>query len=428
MEKTRKRKVRFEENVSDSVEMPHFPEKTAKKSAYEYEKSEIRKMDATSKKKAKVSRLKTGVHSLDSDEESERSGEDDDADDLYREYGRDRTNSKYEILEEKDVEGAEEMFETIAEDDAVKITPFNLKEEMEEGHFDKEGNYYYSGAHKNSPAHEADAWADSFDWEREIYDPSKGGQREAREEEAGGEKSGIEFESEKSFHQKKRELFGQLVSHLLPEESVTKALLRLGSCLKKSARVSFAQRKRDKIKSGLPSGEPGCKNGDVVKNSSVFTGESSSAVETVTFLASRLFEMDYFDIYSETKESICALMEKENMIDECEKSFDSKPNKPSKIQIKQVSSVRSSSPPSKVQPDSGKNDLCQFESEQNIRWEFKWKSPEEDGEVFGPFSTFEMTEWKNQGFFDACASSARQICAPEKPFYPVNRIDFSLYD
>lgn len=33
---------------------------------------------------------------------------------------------------------------TLEEDDGIKITPFNMKEEMEEGHFDTEGYYHWS--------------------------------------------------------------------------------------------------------------------------------------------------------------------------------------------------------------------------------------------------------------------------------------------
>jgi len=29
-------------------------------------------------------------------------------------------------------------------DDGIKITPFNMKEEMEEGHFDKDGMYIFT--------------------------------------------------------------------------------------------------------------------------------------------------------------------------------------------------------------------------------------------------------------------------------------------
>ncbi|KAF3846107.1 hypothetical protein F7725_003185 [Dissostichus mawsoni] len=67
-----------------------------------------------------------GKHSLDSDEEDE--GEDK------------KITNKYDILASDDVEGQEGA--TIDYDEGVSITPFNLDEEMQEGYFDSEGNYF----------------------------------------------------------------------------------------------------------------------------------------------------------------------------------------------------------------------------------------------------------------------------------------------
>ena len=62
-------------------------------------------------------------HSLDSDEEID----DNDAD-------RDK-------LDDDDIEGQEDI--TIEKEGEIKITPFNLKEEQEEGHFAKDGNFVW---------------------------------------------------------------------------------------------------------------------------------------------------------------------------------------------------------------------------------------------------------------------------------------------
>lgn len=50
---------------------------------------------------------------------------------------------------------------TIDCDEGVPITPFNLKEEMEEGHFDSEGNYFI-----NKEKDIRDNWLDNIDWVR----------------------------------------------------------------------------------------------------------------------------------------------------------------------------------------------------------------------------------------------------------------------
>lgn len=48
---------------------------------------------------------------------------------------------------------------TIDCDEGVPITPFNLDEEMEEGHFDSEGNYFIK---KDQEIR--DNWLDNIDW------------------------------------------------------------------------------------------------------------------------------------------------------------------------------------------------------------------------------------------------------------------------
>ena len=57
------------------------------------------------------------------------------------EEDNEESSTKYDVMTEDDVEGQEE--ETVDYDDGEKITPFNMKEEMEEGHFDKQGNYFF---------------------------------------------------------------------------------------------------------------------------------------------------------------------------------------------------------------------------------------------------------------------------------------------
>ena len=48
---------------------------------------------------------------------------------------------------------------TIDCDEGVPITPFNLKDEMEEGYFDAEGNYFVK-----KDAEIRDNWLDNIDW------------------------------------------------------------------------------------------------------------------------------------------------------------------------------------------------------------------------------------------------------------------------
>lgn len=114
-----------------------------------------------------------GKHSLDSDEDDDDEG-----------------SSKYDILASEDVEGelgeqmgfwecgqkrflslfcmpsmdtcvfgAGQEAATLPSEGGVRITPFNLQEEMEEGHFDADGNYFL-----NRDAQIRDSWLDNIDW------------------------------------------------------------------------------------------------------------------------------------------------------------------------------------------------------------------------------------------------------------------------
>lgn len=81
-------------------------------------------------------------HTLDSDEED--SGDDE----------------RYNILHEDDIEGEEDGVAGGDEDD-VKYTAFNMKEELEEGHFDKDGHFQW-----NKEKEIKDNWLDNIDWHK----------------------------------------------------------------------------------------------------------------------------------------------------------------------------------------------------------------------------------------------------------------------
>lgn len=49
------------------------------------------------------------------------------------------------------------------QDGDVQITPFNMKEEMEEGHFDSEGMYHW-----NKENTVKDNWLENIDWIKVI--------------------------------------------------------------------------------------------------------------------------------------------------------------------------------------------------------------------------------------------------------------------
>jgi CD2 antigen cytoplasmic tail-binding protein 2 len=66
--------------------------------------------------------------------------------------------------ERREIEEAQER-PTITEYGDIKITPFNLQEELEEGEFDKAGNFIFKKKkNDDSGSEEDDNWAESIDW------------------------------------------------------------------------------------------------------------------------------------------------------------------------------------------------------------------------------------------------------------------------
>ncbi|KAI1884763.1 hypothetical protein AGOR_G00229850 [Albula goreensis] len=163
-----------------------------------------------------------GKHSLDSDEEDEGEGEE---------------SSKYNILASDDVEGQEEA--TIDCDEGVPITPFNLNEEMQEGHFDSEGNYFIKKEEEIR-----DNWLDNIDWVKIKEQPVKrkkglsakrrrraGDEDEAEEEKQREEKQGdseeegeMEIAEDPLANYSKVQLTEAVIELLTPGETVAGGL------------------------------------------------------------------------------------------------------------------------------------------------------------------------------------------------------------
>ena len=109
--------------------------------------------------------------------------------------------------------GAEDA--TLASEGGVRITPFNLTEEMEEGRFDAHGNYFEK---KEKEIH--DNWLDNIDW---VRVPGKGG-----EEKLGEEDYLPDSPDEPEPGRPEIKILADIVGFLKPGETITKAVRRLG--------------------------------------------------------------------------------------------------------------------------------------------------------------------------------------------------------
>ena len=92
------------------------------------------------------------------------------------------------------------------------MTPFNLKEEMEEGRFDAHGNYF-----EKKDDDIRDSWLDDIDWVK-VKELEKGQKTAAEAMDEGKEET----------TRPENVIFKEILSFLKPGETITKGLRRLG--------------------------------------------------------------------------------------------------------------------------------------------------------------------------------------------------------
>ncbi|XP_071322729.1 CD2 antigen cytoplasmic tail-binding protein 2 [Trachinotus anak] len=344
-----------------------------------------------------------GKHSLDSDEEDE---------------GEDTKSNKYDILASDDVDGQEGA--TIDFDEGISITPFNLDEEMQEGHFDSEGNYFIKKEEQIR-----DNWLDNIDWVKIKEQPFKqkkkglGAKRKRRagdEDEAEEEKQREEKQADRETEEEEEEetepaedplasftqhqLTEAVVELLLPGETVAKALRRLGG---------LGGRKKGKLREESKPTEE--------------TKRDTEKLDRLTALADRLVASGMFEIYQQTYEKLAYLM----------KSMSSK-----KPALRQKSSGDGD--------DGEEDELDMFadkfdeshgdrsedkEKEENrtvsdeVMWEYKWEN-QDNSEIFGPFTSQQMQDWVDEGYFSS-GVYCRRVDQEGSQFYNSKRLDFELY-
>ncbi|KAF3699839.1 CD2 antigen cytoplasmic tail-binding protein 2 [Channa argus] len=340
-----------------------------------------------------------GKHSLDSDEEDE---------------GEDKNSSKYDILANDDVEGQEGA--TIDFDEGVSITPFNLEEEMQEGHFDSEGNYFIKKEEQIR-----DNWLDNIDWVRIKEQPIKqkkkglgakrtrrvGDEDEAEEEKqredqkADCENEEVEEEMEPaedplaSFTQ--QQLTEAVVELLQPGETVATALRRLGG---------LGGRKKGKLRE---ESEPTEEN-----------KRDTEKLDRLTALADRLVGSGMFEIYQQTYEKLAYLMKRPGV-----------GQKPRCVGDNDEEEDELDMFADKFDEKCGRRSEDKEEEEENKRvideamWEYKWDN-EDNSEVYGPFTSRQMQEWVDEGYFSH-GVYCRRVDQEGSQFYNSRRLDFELY-
>ncbi|XP_068940798.1 CD2 antigen cytoplasmic tail-binding protein 2 [Petaurus breviceps papuanus] len=294
-----------------------------------------------------------GKHSLDSDEE-----DDDDED----------GSSKYVILASEDVEGQEAA--TLPSEGGVRITPFNLQEEMEEGHFDSDGNYFL---HRDAQIR--DSWLDNIDWVKIRERPP--GQPLA---------SDSEDDSPGQTPLGPQALLEGLLEMLLPGETVAGALRRLGAR----------------------------KGGDGPQRPN-----SPQRLDRLSGLADQMVARGNHGVYQETRERLAVRLKA--LGGRTPGLPDTAPRPVLDMFAEEVGEGELETPT----PAQGGEAAALGDGLADVMWEYKWENTS-DAELYGPFTSAQMQAWADEGYFPD-GVYCRKLDPPEGQFYNSKRIDFGLY-
>ncbi|XP_074854522.1 CD2 antigen cytoplasmic tail-binding protein 2 [Carettochelys insculpta] len=326
-----------------------------------------------------------GKHSLDSDEEDED------------EEGEDGRASKYDILASEDVEGQESA--TIDYEDGVRITPFNLEEEMEEGHFDSEGNYFLRRS-----ALLRDNWLDNIDWVQIKEKPPGSRQPSGAEQEEDGDPPGGHPPLDK------QTLLEGMVELVRPGETVARAIQRLGS--RGGARGACPRRAWTRAKADTPTPPE--------ETEAPGSPQRREQLERLSGLADQMVGRGVYEIYQETREKLAlrlraltqpppAPVQPPPALDMFAEDIDE-----ASLRTQAAGGVEAV-----AQPQGGEEPLAE------VMWEYKWENTN-GAELYGPFSSSQMQEWVNQGYFED-GVYCRKADNSEGQFYNSKRVDFDLY-
>lgn len=258
-----------------------------------------------------------------------------------------------------------------------------MKEELEEGRFDKDGHYLFN---KNKDA--TDNWLDNIDWVKVKGDgkaPVK--ERKSKEERTLGDSDSSDDDegaAEDAVKYDECSKYKEILSMMQPKETVKRALQRLG------VRISSAERWKRK-KMGI-------------------VDDSSEKVTQLTELANEILtNSGNMNVYEETYEAI-------------DKKIKSLSGVAAAAEFDMFGDEKESE---KMQEGEEANSVTEAGTEEKLMWEYKWKQEDGEDKIFGPYGTEQMQQWVEEGYFKE-GVFARKV-GQETNFYTSNRIDFELY-
>lgn len=299
------------------------------------------------------------------------------------------------VLDDNDIEGEEEGI--ARQEGEQRMTAFNMREELEEGHFDRDGHFIWKNEKEVR-----DNWLDNIDWQKIKHNSDNANKYDIEETGLATESDSDDEEPEAPFDE--LNTYKKIIGFLKPKETINKALKRLGGA---DIKLSSVERLRRK-KAG--------------------TLKTSEDVTNLTELANQILtRLGNMDVYQETYEQIQAKIEmrenknkktvKEPELDMYADDFDVREKE--KLKDEPSSSASSTLVESDNLNGSGKD-----AGKTELTWEFKWSA--EDEKVEGPFKTAQMIKWQRENYFKPGVMVKR--CGENSNFYSLGRIDFELYE
>ena len=362
------------------------------------------------------SRFGKNKHTLDSDEEE----------DYKKSNGFKRLNKN--VLNDIGQEAKTAEF-----DDEIKLTPFNMKEEMEEGEFDNDGYYHWKGRNKDEVK---DAWLDNIDWANinsfkrsaNLHEKQTESGDESSEEEDDRDEDDDKAREDEDGEQTQLDVFKQIVSYLKPGETILKAIKRLGTLSKSSTSgtsLSASQRWAKKKAASEPT------------KMSQAELEAKEAMEKLTGFANYFIDRGFYDIYDETFEKI-QLKISNSEKNQASKSFDmfadeedeeavSQPTTSKSGQQETLTGIASLKKKFLIENEGFFNGFVLIE-DSVVKWVYK-KENTDEAKLHGPFTSQQMYEMAERGEFTDTGVWCRKLedTTNANTFYNSKRIDFDLY-
>ncbi|CAF0981555.1 unnamed protein product [Didymodactylos carnosus] len=340
-------------------------------------------------------RLYDGKYTLDSDEEDDE-----------------QPNGKQMNQDDLDEIGQEGA--TIDFDEEIKITPFNIDEEMDEGHYDADGCFQWK---KRDKEEVRDAWLDNIDWSN-VNEYKFDGKNSTKTQQSSSEQQkdedvklrndGDEVNNDDDIKFNEVKVIQSMLNIMQPGESVVQAIKRLGAASSNKSKQRFRQKKTSDLPKALQTPAQQEPQPDELRKNKLL-------LEELTGLADQFVSDGQPDIYQETFERL-------------KMKFD-------RSTINNVTTTSSNNPsfdmygdgdPTSLAASSTDSSSANNDNAATVMWEYKFENTSH-AKIHGPFSSEQMVRQTNMGKFDEHKNSVWCRRVGTEQFYGLQRIDFDLY-